>query len=115
MIKKWFLEKNFSSNERIVIETAIMSGELETLKETEKAIQFKADSDFGTFIFWCPKSCLETAEDIQKRAEQINKGLSYNETLLKIAKENGLGVRKGMKTITLRQKLSAAGIEIPER
>ena len=35
-IKTWFLNKNFTQNERMVIESADMDGELEVLKETEK-------------------------------------------------------------------------------
>lgn len=53
-IKTWFLEKNFSQNERYLIAT----GELTIVKETEKAYNFKCESDYGEFTFWCPKSCV---------------------------------------------------------
>ena len=62
MIKKWFLEKNFSSSERYAIET----GELQRIKETEKAIQFKCLSKYGDIVFWCPKSCLEGCGEKKK-------------------------------------------------
>ena len=73
-IKKWFLEKNFLQNERYVIET----GNLEVVKETEKAFQFKCESDYGSFTFWCPKSCTETGSGEKrfassKELEQIKK------------------------------------------
>lgn len=101
MIKNWFLEKNFTQNERYIIECAVAGGELNILKETEKAVQFKASSDYGNFVFWCPKSCLtenETAEEKQHREEAVNRlenGLKYNEILVNFAKECGI---KGMKS-----------------
>ena len=120
-IKKWFLDKNFSQNERYVIQCAIMGGELEVLGETEKAIKFKANSDYGYLVFWCPKSCLsENMTEQEKRWEQerqnnIKSGLEYNSKLVEFAKKNGVkGVRVGMKTLTLKQKISAAGLAIPE-
>lgn len=120
MIKSWFIDKNFTQSERLVIQTADFGGELETLHETEKAVQFKAFSDYGNITFWCPKSCIlkagEVDADMERKATAINKGLDYNEKLLKLAKENGIkGVRKGMKTDTLKKKIREAGIAIPER
>ncbi len=35
-IKGWFLDKNFTQNERYIINLAMNGDELETLKETEK-------------------------------------------------------------------------------
>lgn len=120
-IKKWFLEKNFSQNERYIINLAVISGELNVLNETEKAIQFKADSDFGYIKFWCPKSCLtENMTEQEKRWEEKRKnnivsGIDYNHKLIEFAKANGIkGVRVGMKTLTLKQKISAAGFVIPQ-
>lgn len=119
-IKNWFLNKNFTQNERYIIECADMAGELEIIKETEKAVQFKADSDFGELKFWCPKSCLienETEQEKQRRKEhaaRFQSGLKYNETLVKFAKENGIkGIRNGLKTATLIKKITEAGFEIP--
>lgn len=116
MIKNWFLQKNFSQNERIIIETAIMSNELETLRETEKAIQFKALSDYGTLTFWCPKSCILKDGEIDKTLINQSNGFEYNKKLLAYAKENGVkGVRNGMKTTTLIKKIKEAGLEVLER
>lgn len=120
MIKEWFLEKNFNSNERYVINLAELNEELTVIEESEKAVRFQAVSDFGTLKFWCPKSCIyteeEIAEKVQKRAASLERGLSYNEKLLSLAKENHIkGVRKGMKTVTLIGKLESAGIAIPEK
>ena len=38
-IKGWFLDKNFTQNERYIINLAMNGDELETLRETEKAVQ----------------------------------------------------------------------------
>lgn len=119
-IKDWFLNKNLTANERYVVEMAQVNDELTVMKETEKAVQFQAVSDFGTIKFWCPKSCIMTEGEVVKVVEEknakISAGLNYNETLLKLAKDNKVkGVRKGMKTVTLAAKLREAGVEVPER
>lgn len=119
-IKGWFLDKNFSQNERYIINLAMMGDELETLKETEKAVQLRADSDFGTLTFWCPKSCIlkdgEVDEQMVKKYQRMEAGLNYNEKLVAFAKENGIkGIRRGMKTQTLMRKITEAGLEIPAR
>lgn len=121
-IKNWFLEKNFTQNERFIIEAADMGGELFREKETEKAVLFKAVSDYGTLKFWCPKSCLTENETEQERqyrfekAERFQSGLAYNETLVQYAKQAGIkGIRCGMKTATLIKKIAEAGLEVPAR
>lgn len=121
-IKAWFLNKNFTSNERTIIENADMGGELIVVRETEKAVNFKAVSDYGTLVFWCPKSCLtvnETEEERkinEEKSEKISSGLAYNELLVSYAKSKGIkGIRKGMKTVTLIQKIKSAGYEVPSR
>lgn len=71
-IKTQFLNKNFTQNERMVIESADMDGELEVLKETEKQIFIQATSDWRTLKFWCPKSYLTengTKQERRQRAE----------------------------------------------
>ena len=78
-IKTWFLNKNFTQNERMVIESADMGGELEILKETEKAVFFQATSDWGTLKFWCPKSCLTENETKKERKERKERIISYQE------------------------------------
>ena len=114
-IKDWFAEKNFTQSERYIIKLAIAGGDLHVIDQTEKALKFTAESDYGDFTFWCPKSCLMTKEDIENKTRALKKGLAYNLQLLEIAKENGLKVRKGMKTLTLIKKLKEAGIDVPEK
>ena len=55
-IKDWFLIKNFTQNERYVIKIAEENNELTAVKQTEKALLLKANSEFGTLTFWAPKS-----------------------------------------------------------
>ena len=119
-VKEWFLRKNLTSEQMYayrVGDGAYIS------KETEKAVLIKNDTDFGTVSFWCPKSCLMTKEDVEKeeeRREKLNKacesGLAYNEKLVAFAKEHGVkGIRIGLRTQTLIDKIKKAGLEVPAR
>lgn len=119
-IKGWFLDKNFTQNERYIINLAMNGDELETLRETEKAVQLRADSDFGSLTFWCPKSCIlkdgKVDEEMVRKYQRMEAGLNYNEKLVVFAKENGIkGIRRGMKTQTLMRKITEAGLTIPAR
>ena len=51
-IAAWFLNKNFTSNERV----ALQQSDIAAVKETAKAYLIKAVSDFGTITTWVPKS-----------------------------------------------------------
>lgn len=51
-IKNWFLNKNFSQNERLVIE----QDDYTIISETEKAIRVRFMSDYGNVTTWLPKS-----------------------------------------------------------
>lgn len=122
MIKRWYLHNNFSPGEIYVIDNAMMGEGLEILKETEKAVKFRAYSDWGRVTFWCPRSCLmenETEQEREWREERearFEKGLKYNESLVKFAKEKGIkGIRTGLRTATLIRKITEAGHEVPER
>lgn len=55
-IKDWFIRKKFSDYERYAL-TAIIS--CEVTKETEKALCFKWNTDYGKLVKWIPKSCIE--------------------------------------------------------
>lgn len=54
-VARWFLQKNFSQSERLVIDCADSA---EVVKETEKAVRIKWTSDHGAFFAWVPRSCL---------------------------------------------------------
>ena len=81
-IKQWFLEKEFTQNERYVIECGTASIE----RETEKAYLLKWNSDYGYITRWVPKSCICTEEDIKKEIDNITKGINYNELLVMLKK-----------------------------
>ena len=116
-VKQWFINKNFTQDERYVASVS----DLGINKETEKAVLINFVSDFGSFAKWIPKSCLMTAEDfrIEKekqdyRYERFVEGeKKYNE-LVKFAKENKVkGVRVGFRKETIINKIKDAGLEIP--
>lgn len=107
-IKSWFLNKNFDSNERY----AISVSELGIAKETEKAVFIKATSDYGVIKFWCPKSCLTTHEE---EAKVIENKINRYETLINWCKANNVkGVRFKMRVETIKAKIEAAGLEMPQ-
>lgn len=112
-IKDWFLYKNFNQNERYYIELAMCGNELLVIGETEKAYKFAAHTDLGTFTFWCPKSCIMTAEEIEAEREkaaaeakaQEDRFAKY-EQLKQFAKSKGIKLTGRMKKSTLLSKLS---------
>lgn len=109
-IKNWFLNKNFNQNERYYIELAMYGNELLVIGETEKAYKFAAHTDLGTFTFWCPKSCIMTAEEIEVEREkaaaaQEDRFAKY-EQLKQFAKSKGIKLTGRMKKSTLLSKFS---------
>lgn len=56
-VKKWFLNKEFTSSERYAIATA---DGFTVSRETEKAILAKWSTEFGVITHWVPKSCIES-------------------------------------------------------
>lgn len=110
-IKTWFLSKNFTSNERMIIEMAIFSDDVEILKETEKAVFVQFTSDYGAIKTWMPKSCMLNDDE-----PCATTGLDYNIMLVNFAKSNGIkGIRTGLKTETLINKIRRAGLQVPAR
>ena len=75
-IKEWWIKKNYNQQEAYLINSA----DLEVLKETEKAVQIKASSDYGTLTFWCPKSCIEELEAEKKYEDALPIGSVINHT-----------------------------------
>ena len=107
VIKSWFLAKNFTEGERYAISVSDLAIE----KETEKAVFIKAVSDYGVIKFWCPKSCLTTLE---KEAKVIENKINKYEALINWCKENNVkGVRNKMRVETIKKKIEAAGLEMP--
>ena len=111
-IKQWFLDKEFTQNEKYVIECGTASIE----RETEKAYLLKWNSDYGYITRWVPKSCICTEEEINNTIDRLTRGINYNELLVQYAKDNNIkGVRIGLKTKTLINKIRSAGLEVPAR
>lgn len=112
-VKEWFLNKALNNNERFAFRVG--DGAF-IARETEKAVLVKNMTDWGMVSFWCPKSCLLTKEDIEREEKAFENGLKYNESLVEYAKNNGVkGVRIGMRTNTLIEKIKNAGLEVPAR
>lgn len=53
-IKAWFMNKNFTTEEKFVADNSDRSIE----KETAKAVLVKFTSKYGNLTKWVPKSCL---------------------------------------------------------
>lgn len=116
-VKQWFINKNFTQEERYVASVS----DLTIIRETEKAVLIEFYSDFGKLNKWIPKSCLMTEEDFRKEEERQEKRVKrfeegqrkYNE-LIEFAKENKVkGVRVGWRKETIINKIKDAGLDIP--
>ena len=57
-IESWFLNKNFTGNERLVIE----QDDYTIISETDKAIKVRFMSDYGNLTTWLPKSVVFCGE-----------------------------------------------------
>lgn len=55
VVKEWFLNKNFSQDERYMIDISY-SAVVE--RETQKASLVKFTNEYGSKAYWIPKSCL---------------------------------------------------------
>lgn len=116
-VKQWFIDKNFTPEERY----AESVSDKEIVRETEKAVLIKFVSDFGTFTKWIPKSCLMTEEDYrierekeEKRIARFEEGKIKYEKLVEFAKENKVkGIRIGLRKQTIINKIKDAGLEVP--
>jgi len=116
-IKSWFLIKNFTPDERYVVEVS----DREILRETEKAVNIKFASKYGNLFSWIPKSVFMTEEDYrierekeEKRIARFEKGKKRYEKLVEFAKANNVkGVRVGWRKETIINKIKNAGLELP--
>lgn len=106
-VKSWLLSKNLSANQIYAYNMAMIDDDVRIERETEKAVLVKVSSEWGSFSFWSPKSCLITSEDLA--AEEIRRAAAYEsyEALVNRAKAMGIkGVRIGMKASTIREKMA---------
>jgi hypothetical protein len=74
IVKDWFADKKCKENKRHMNSTNIFA----IVKESEKAAYVMvADSNLRSFCFWCPKSQIETREDVD--TETLPAGKTYDE------------------------------------
>lgn len=71
-IESWFLNKNFTENERLVIE----QDDYTIINETDKAIKVRFMSDYGNLTTWLPKSvaCCEEVKTTNKKEIKTKAG-----------------------------------------
>lgn len=111
-IKSWFLNKEFSANERIAI-TGISPA---MVRETAKAVCLSWNTSYGVVTRWVPKSCLEeatiaeenTPEKCAARLNAIKAREARYEALISECRAHGIPARKGWKVSTMQQKLAEA-------
>lgn len=58
-IADWFMRKNFTSNERFAAVEAMEGNLVHIIQETEKALQIKFVTKYGSFARWIPKSVIQ--------------------------------------------------------
>lgn len=108
-VKEWKMNQVKMDNRGI--DFFFYIGEIE--KETEKAylLSFEACTLAGDDVIvkaWCPKSATMSVEEAQN---EVAVKMSRYEQLIAFAKENGIkGVRKGLKAVTILQKIKQAGL-----
>lgn len=107
----WWLDKKLSWSERAAVNT---SGGASVKRETEKAVLFSYDTDYGEVTVWTPKSILNyTVEDAQKEAyrkSSMELGSYYNAYLKNVASTNGVKLGNSKRTDAITSKLSKSGV-----
>ena len=71
-IENWFLNKNFTENETLVIE----QDDYTIISETDKAIKVRFMSDYGNLTRWLPKTvvCCEEVKTTNKKEIKTKAG-----------------------------------------
>ena len=114
-LRESWKKKNIIANCRPYIESIDC-----VVKETEKAVLLQITFAYTNDIIrtrneWVPKSCTITEEEKkieeQESERRFEEGCKKYEELLKFAKANLKGIRKGMRKDTIIKKLNDAGIE----
>lgn len=115
-VKSWFMDREFTTNERI----AIGFNDPAVQRETEKAFLLKWDTDYGVITHWVPKSCIISDEEIAAentpekcaaRAAATKAREERYQALIDLCKANGIKARKGWRVATMKEKLAAAGVK----
>ncbi len=103
-IKSWFLNKEFSVNERI----AITGVEPTIEKETEKAVFLKWNTEYGILKKWIPKSCVEATAVANPVVQAMFDNLKNQTNDLYNTMSKGAKVKKcgGRKVFTIVSDIS---------
>lgn len=114
-VKVWFLKKTLDARTYEEV-----TNDFFVEVSTPKAYLLKGYTDRGVVKFWCPISCTskegEVDPDLEREVKKMQSGLEYNQTLLEFAKAHGVkGVRKGMRTETIKYYIEDAGLKAPAR
>lgn len=114
-VKVWFLNKTLDARTRQEV-----TNDFFVKVTTAKAYLLEQATDHGVVRFWCPISCTlkegEVDPDLEREVKKMQSGLEYNQTLLEFAKAHGVkGVRKGMRTETIKYYIEDAGLKAPAR
>lgn len=98
-VKAWFLNKEFTTDERI----AIASVDATVKRETDKAVLLCWDTDYGKISKWVPKSCIEKTPEISENVQKMLDEMKEREAQLEKALVKGAKVKKigGRKIFTV--------------
>lgn len=89
-VKSWFLNKNFSANERI----AIAGVEPTVEKETEKAVFLCWKTEYGNIKKWVPKSCTEEKTvKVESDMTEIKTATTKDGRTLDVISDDGISVK----------------------
>lgn len=106
-LKFWFERKwksELTQQDRTMIEFV---DDEEVVAETEKAVQLRLISEFGSKKFWFPKSVFMDDSERQKKFEE---GCQRYERALDFAKSHGVAVKNKMRLATILEKIRDAGL-----
>ena len=106
-----FVFDKLSPAERAAVKS---SGHMAIARETEKAYQISARTDFGEVKFWAPKSVLKSPAEAKKAAHDSARRFyingKYGNYLKKLADDNGVKLGKTTSWDAIRKKLDKKGI-----
>ena len=106
-VKTWFVNKEFSQQERYAISTV----DPIVVKETEKAVFLKWPTKFGVIKKWVPKSCLEETPVATPEMIKAFRKMEEERDKLNASIKKGVNVRRkgGRKVYTVLSDYASFG------
>lgn len=108
-VKNWFVNKEFTADERI----AIAGVEPTVERETEKASLLKWHTEYGNITKWVPKSCIEETPVISDKAQEMLNAWREREEKLQDAFNGNRGAKckriGGRKIFTIESNFVSFG------